>query len=211
VQTSFQGGVFISSTEPTILTASALVNGSCGLVLRRASSRVNFRQLARNLASHRLLLPLTVTAPHQMQAQAEELSLVGDNVYVQVPVMTAGQPNVALIHRLLMEGVPLAVTGVVTRQAVKRILDQATATTTPLIIMMGAATSYYDLIVSTALAHLFPAVQLVAETLDQLAILRAQRLAVDGVVLTADRLLTIYQPDVGACCQLGSRQIQCRS
>ena len=102
----------------------------------------------------------------------------------------------------------MAVTGIATRQAVKRVLDQATATTTPLIIMMEAATSYYDLIVSTALAHLFPAVQLVAETPDQLAILRAQRLAVDGVAITTDQLLTIYQPDVGACCQLSSHQVQ---
>ncbi|MDD6432647.1 MAG: hypothetical protein PUF79_05905 [Lactobacillaceae bacterium] len=208
MQTSFQGGFFISSANPAILTTAAVANGSCGLVLRQLSPRMNVRRLANGLASHRLLLPLTVTTPQQMRIQAEELSLVGDNVYVQVPVMTAGKPNTALIHDLLEEGVPLAITGVATRQSVKRILDQATATTTPLIIMMGAATSYYDLIVSTALAHLFPAVQLVAETPDQLAILRAQRLTVDGVMITADQLLTIYQPNVGACCQLSSHQVQ---
>lgn len=163
---------------------------------------MNVRRLASDLDSHRLLLPLTVTTLQQMRAQAEELSLVGDNVYVQVPVMTAGQLNTALIHDLLVEGVPLAITGVATRQAVKRVLDQATATQTPLIIVMGAATSYYDLIVSTALAHLFLTVQLVAEVADQLAILRAQRLAVDGVVLAADQLVTISQPEVGARCQL---------
>ena len=206
--TSFRGGFFISSADPAILTTAAVANGSCGLILKQLSPQMNVRRLASALASHRLLLPLTVTTPQQLRAQAEELSLVGDNVYVQVPVMTAGQPNTALIHDLLEEGVPLAVTGIATRQAVKRVLDQATATTTPLIIMMGAATSYYDLIVSTALAHLFPAVQLVAETPDQLAILRAQRLAVDGVAITTDQLLTIYQPDVGACCQLSSHQVQ---
>lgn len=199
MQTSFQGGFFISSADPAILTTAAVANGSCGLILKQLSPQMNVRRLASDLASHRLLLPLTVTTPQQLRVQAEELSLVGDNVYVQVPVMTAGQPNTALIHDLLEEGVPLAV---------KRVLDQATATTTPLIIMMEAATSYYDLIVSTALAHLFPAVQLVAETPDQLAILRAQRLAVDGVAITTDQLLTIYQPDVGACCQLSSHQVQ---
>lgn len=208
MQTSFQGGFFISSADPAILTTAAVANSSCGLILKQLSPQMNVRRLASDLASHRLLLPLTVTTPQQLRAQAEELSLVGDNVYVQVPVMTAGQPNTALIHDLLEEGVPLAVTGVATRQAVKQVLDQATATTTPLIIMMGAATSYYDLIVSTALAHLFSTVQLVAETPDQLAILRAQRLAVDGVAITADQLLTIYQPDVGACCQLSSHQVQ---
>lgn len=208
MQTSFQGGFFISSADPAILTTAAVANGSCGLILKQPSLQMNVRRLVSDLASHRLLLPLTVTTPQQLRVQAEELSLVGDNVYVQVPVMTAGQPNTALIHDLLEEGVPLAVTGIATRQAVKRVLDQATATTTPLIIMMEAATSYYDLIVSTALAHLFPAVQLVAETPDQLAILRAQRLAVDGVAITTDQLLTIYQPDVGACCQLSSHQVQ---
>ncbi|MGN1279331.1 MAG: hypothetical protein ACI4T4_01460 [Limosilactobacillus sp.] len=202
MQTSFQGGYFISSADPAILTTAAAVDDSCGLILRRLSPQMNVRRLASDLASHRLLLPLTVTTRQQMQAQAEELSLVGDNVYVQVPVMTAGQFNTALIHDLLVEGVPLAITGVATRQAVKRVLDQATATQTPLIIVMGAATSYYDLIVSTALAHLFPPVQLVAEATDQLAILRAQRLAVDGVVLTADQLVATYQPEVGARCQL---------
>lgn len=204
MQTSFQGGYFISSADPAILTTAAAVDGSCGLVLRRLSPQMNVRRLASDLDSHRLLLPLTVTTLQQMRVQAEELSLVGDNVYVQVPVMTAGQLNTALIHDLLVEGVPLAITGVATRQAVKRVLDQATATQTPLIIVMGAATSYYDLIVSTALAHLFPTVQLVAEVADQLAILRAQRLAVDGVVLAADQLVTISQPEVGACCQLSS-------
>lgn len=208
MQTSFQGGFFISSADPAILTTAAVANGSCGLILKQLSPQMNVRRLASSLASHRFLLPLTVTTAQQLRTQAEELSLVGDNVYVQVPVMTAGQPNTALIHDLLEEGVPLAVTGIATRQAVKRVLDQATATTTPLIIMMGAATSYYDLIVSTALAHLSPAVQLVVETPDQLAILRAQRLAVDGVAITADQLLTIYQPDVGACCQLSSHQVQ---
>lgn len=202
MQTSFQGGYFISSADPAILTTAAAVDGSCGLVLRRLSPQMNVRRLASDLDSHRLLLPLTVTTLQQMRAQAEELSLVGDNVYVQVPVMTAGQLNTALIHDLLVEGVPLAITGVATRQAVKRVLDQATATQTPLIIVMGAATSYYDLIVSTALAHLFLTVQLVAEVADQLAILRAQRLAVDGVVLAADQLVTISQPEVGARCQL---------
>ena len=202
MQTSFQGGFFISSANPAILTTAAVANGSCGLILKQPSPQMNVRRLVSDLASHRLLLPLTVTTPQQLRVQAEELSLVGDNVYVQVPVMTAGQPNTALIHDLLEEGVPLAVTGIATRQAVKRVLDQATATTTPLIIMMEAATSYYDLIVSTTL------VQLVAETPDQLAILRAQRLAVDGVAITTDQLLTIYQPDVGACCQLSSHQVQ---
>lgn len=202
MQTSFQGGYFISSADPAILTTAAAVDGSCGLVLRRLSPQMNVRRLASDLDSHRLLLPLTVTTLQQMRVQAEELSLVGDNVYVQVPVMTAGQLNTALIHDLLVEGVPLAITGVATRQAVKRVLDQATAIQTPLIIVMGAATSYYDLIVSTALAHLFPTVQLVAEVADQLAILRAQRLAVDGVVLAADQLVTISQPEVGARCQL---------
>lgn len=202
MQTSFQGGYFISSADPAILTTAAAVDGSCGLVLRRLSPQMNVRRLVRALASHRLLLPLTVTTLQQMRTQAEELSLVGDNVYVQIPVMTAGQSNTTLIHDLLEEGVPLAITGVATRQTVKRILDQVSASQTPLLIMMSAATSYYDLIVSTALAHLFPTVQLVAEAADQLAILRAQRLAVDGVALAADQLVTISQSEVGACCQL---------
>ncbi|MFR0771512.1 MAG: hypothetical protein ACLSH6_05605 [Limosilactobacillus pontis] len=137
-----------------------------------------------------------------MRIQAEEMSLLGDNVYVQVPAMTKGQLNTALIHDLLTEGVPLAVTGLVTRQAVKRVLDQAIATTTPLLIMMEPATAYYDLIVSTALAHLFPAVQLVAGARDQLAICRVQRLDVDGVAITTD------QTAIGASCQLSSCQVQ---
>lgn len=68
--------------------------------------------------------------------------------------------------------------------------------------MMSAATAYYDLIVSTALAHLFPTVQLVVGAPNQLAILRAQRLAVDGVNITADQLATAQEPVVGAACQL---------
>lgn len=202
MQTSFQGGLFISGADPAMLRAAAALDDGCGLVLNSIESRVDVHQLAGDLASHRLLLPLTVTAPRQMRAQAEELSLGGDNVYVQVPAMTAGQPNTALIHDLLAEGVPLAVTGLATRQAVKRVLDQATASATPLLLMMGAATAYYDLIVSTALAHLFPAVQLVVTARDQLALLRAQRLAVDGVAITVDQLLDVAQPATGAACQL---------
>lgn len=185
-----------------MLTAVAEVDDGCGLVLNPTGAHVDVRQLAGELAGHRLLLPLTVTTSRQMRRQAEELSLLGDNVYVQVPVMTAGQFNTALIHDLLAEGVPLAITGLATRQAVKRVLDQAVATQTPLLLMMSAATAYYDLIVSTALAHLFPTVQLVVGAPNQLAILRAQRLAVDGVNITADQLATTQEPVVGAVCQL---------
>lgn len=185
-----------------MLTAVAEVDDGCGLVLNSTGAHVDVRQLAGELAGHRLLLPLTVTTSRQMRRQAEELSLLGDNVYVQVPVMTAGQFNTALIHDLLAEGVPLAVTGLATRQAVKRVLDQAVASQTPLLLMMSAATAYYDLIVSTALAHLFPTVQLVVGAPNQLAILRAQRLAVDGVNITADQLATAQEPVVGAACQL---------
>ena len=202
MQTSYQGGSFISSADPAMLTAVAEVDDGCGLVLNPTGAHVNVRQLAGELAGHRLLLPLTVTASRQMRRQAEELSLLGDNVYVQVPVMTAGQFNTALIHDLLAEGVPLAVTGLATRQAVKRVLVQAVASQTPLLLMMSAATAYYDLIVSTALAHLFPTVQLVVGAPNQLAILRAQRLAVDGVNITADQLATAQEPVVGAACQL---------
>ncbi len=185
-----------------MLTAVAEVDDGCGLVLNPTGAHVDVRQLAGELAGHRLLLPLTVTTSRQMRRQAEELSLLGDNVYVQVPVMTAGQFNTALIHDLLAEGVPLAVTGLATRQAVKRVLDQAVASQTPLLLMMSAATAYYDLIVSTALAHFFPTVQLVVGAPNQLAILRAQRLAVDGVNITADQLATAQEPVVGAACQL---------
>ncbi|MCX2187295.1 hypothetical protein PS395_07350 [Limosilactobacillus pontis] len=202
MQTSYQGGSFISSADPAMLTAVAEVDDGCGLVLNPTGAHVDVRQLAGELAGHRLLLPLTVTTSRQMRRQAEELSLLGDNVYVQVPVMTAGQFNTALIHDLLAEGVPLAVTGLATRQAVKRVLDQAVASQTPLLLMMSAATAYYDLIVSTALAHLFPTVQLVVGAPNQLAILRAQRLAVDGVNITADQLATAQEPVVGAACQL---------
>lgn len=185
-----------------MLTAVAEVDDGCGLVLNPTGAHVDVRQLAGELAGHRLLLPLTVTTSRQMRRQAEELSQLGDNVYVQVPVMTAGQFNTALIHDLLAEGVPLAVTGLATRQAVKRVLVQAVASQTPFLLMMSAATAYYDLIVSTALAHLFPTVQLVVGARDQLAILRAQRLAVDGVNITADQLATAQEPVVGAACQL---------
>ncbi|MEE6635712.1 hypothetical protein [Limosilactobacillus pontis] len=202
MQTSYQGGSFISSADLAMLTAVAEVDDGCGLVLNPTGAHVDVRQLAGELAGHRLLLPLTVTTSRQMRRQAEELSLLGDNVYVQVPVMTAGQFNTALIHDLLAEGVPLAVTGLATRQAVKRVLDQAVASQTPLLLMMSAATAYYDLIVSTALAHLFPTVQLVVGAPNQLAILRAQRLAVDGVNITADQLATAQEPVVGAACQL---------
>lgn len=106
-----------------MLTAVEEVDDGCGLVLNPTGAHVDVRQLAGELAGHRLLLPLTVTTSRQMRRQAEELSLLGDNVYVQVPVMTAGQFNTALIHDLLAEGVPLAVTGLATRQAVKRVLD----------------------------------------------------------------------------------------
>ncbi|KRM37610.1 hypothetical protein [Limosilactobacillus pontis] len=202
MQTSYQGGFFISSADPAMVTAVAEVDDGCGLVLNPTGAHVDVRQLAGELAGHRLLLPLTVTTSRQMRRQAEELSLLGDNAYVQVPVMTAGQFNTALIHDLLAEGVPLAVTGLATRQAVKRVLDQAVASQTPLLLMMSAATAYYDLIVSTALAHLFPTVQLVVGAPNQLAILRAQRLAVDGVNITADQLAIAQEPVVGAACQL---------
>lgn len=202
MQTLFQGGIFINSADPAILRAAAAVDDGCGLVLNQAGSQSTSRQLAADLAGHRLLLPLTTTTSYQQRTQAEELSLLGDNVYVQVPAMTAGQPNRSLIHDLLTEGVPLAITGLATRQSVKWVLDQAMTSQTPLLIMMAPATAYYDLIVSTALAHLFPAVQLVVGARDQLAILRAQRLGVDGVALTVDQLLAAVQPATGAACQL---------
>lgn len=200
MQIKFQGSLFVQGPDSTELTAYANLAPACGVVLTHGK-RDGLKELAKRVSSHRLLLPLTVSGPALMREQAEQLSLLGDNVYVQLPIMTAGHTNEQLICCLLEEGVALAITGVVTRQQVKRILDQANAET-PLLIMMSAATSYYDLIVSTALAHIFPTVQLLVATPDRLAIHRAHRLMVDGIVVAPEQLTQVWHPNIGACCHL---------
>lgn len=133
--------------------------------------------------ANRVLVTVAGDDPALIQAQAEELTLLADNVWVQVPVMTAGCFNEELIGRLLSEGVPLAVRGVASKQQVYQLLTAASAYSTPLLINLCPAMSRYDVIVSVALAHLMPQVQVISKALNTDDFWDIQELHLDGVIL----------------------------
>lgn len=214
MQTLNSTGIFIESSSPKVLQSYADRYPNCNLVLRwRGTSADYVNQVARlasQVPAQRLLVPLTASTPATMQAQAEELSLLGDNIYVLMPTMTAGRFNYALIRLLLTEGVPVAVTGLVTRQMVDSLLT-GLASETSLLLMMDQATAYYDLIVSAAITKIYPQAQLVFKVTQLPAILTTLQLSLDGLLLSAP-LFDLYQELTrmphGAACRLADRQLQ---
>ncbi|WP_267201520.1 hypothetical protein [Limosilactobacillus kribbianus] len=203
------GGLFIKSSEPRVLTQAAVQVPNSNLVLTAtpAKGAAALAQLAKTVSANRLVLPLLAGTPSQIQAAAERLTLLGDNVYVQVPTMSDGQLNLRLIQQLTQEGIPLALSGIATRQMVRQLLDGLNPVADMLFLMAGA-TSYYDLIVGSALAKLVPQIQLIAtaESLNDLCMVN--RLALDGVAV-GDSLLPFLRRSVqGMTCQVDSQQIQ---
>lgn len=212
MQTPFLRGCFIESTQPLTLERYANRYPECNLVLKHNGTANHYleqvKSLAQNVAAQRLLVPVQVRTLKQMQAQAEAISLLNDNIYVQIPIMTTGCYNYSLIETLLSEGVPVAVTGLVTRSMVTKLLADSSSET-PLILMLNQATAYYDLIVCTAVTKLYPQAQLVMRVTELTTLIRDHSLALDGISLTPallgsyQRLLTL---PAGANCQLTDRQ-----
>lgn len=216
MQTSSSTGFFIESPQPAVLKEVAGRYANSNLVLKGQTDSVLTQQavdrLARQVQGQRLIVPLAAATPLAMRAEAEDLTLQGANIYVQIPVMTAGQPNYDLIATLLSEGVAVAVTGLASRRMVDRLLtglpDEA-----PLILMMEPATAYYDLVVSAAIAKIFPQVQLVLRAANIEEAIAAIPLKLDGITLSAD-LFGLYRQLVmrpaGRACHLADHRISMR-
>lgn len=214
MQPSSSTGFFIESSQPAVLKEIAGRYANSNLVLNGQTDNTLTRQvvgrLARQVQDQRLIVPLAAVTPLAMRAEAENLALQGENIYVQIPVMTAGQPNYDLIATLLSEGVAVAVTGLVSRRMADRLLtglpDEA-----PLILMMEPATAYYDLVVSAAIAKIFPQVQLVLRAANIEEAIAAIPLKLDGITLSAD-LFGLYRQlavrPAGRACRLTDHRVQ---
>jgi hypothetical protein len=210
VKSLISGGLFIKSSEPRVLAQAAASAPSSNLVLTAApaGSETKLAELATAVSANRLVLPLAASDdPARMRAAAERLTMLGDNVYVQVPAMSDGQLNLQLIQQLTQEGIPLAISGIATRQMVRQLLDGLHPAADMLFLMAGA-TSYYDLIVSAALAKLAPQVQLVATVTSLNYLCMISRLALDGVAVSDGFLPLLHRSVQGMTCQVNSRQIQ---
>lgn len=192
VQTCAQIGIFIDGVGWQDMVACA---DRCqdGLILDSATVGMlkdKSFHLPANLAN-RVLVTASGDDPAAIQAQAEELTLLGDNVWVQVPVMTAGRFNRDMLCHLLDEGVPLAVTGVASKQQAYQLLMLASGYSTPLLVDLCPAMSRYDAIVSVALAHLMPQVQVISKAQGTEDFWDIQGLHFDGVILDKGHYLAM--------------------
>lgn len=199
-------GIFLESSHLGSLELCADCKPGLNLVLRGPVLTSDYYQEVRTLArrepDHRLIIPLGLVDTQGVQRRAEELSLLGNNIYVQVPLAMAKQGN--LVKRLLTEGVPLALTGECDRRVVSRVLPQLPLST-PVLLLLGQPDSYYDLVVSMAVTKLFPQVQLVIRTADPAALTDLAALDLDGVSFPIRLLDTVSQLQmiaVGDACQL---------
>lgn len=202
------GGLFIKSSEPHVLTRAAAQAPNSNLVLTAAPAKKEAAELAIAVSANRLVLPLAASDDSaRMRAAAEQLTMLGGNVYVQVPAMSDGRLNLQLIQQLTQEGIPLAIGGIATRQMVRQLLD-GLHPAADMLFMMAGATSYYDLIVSAALAKLAPQIQLVATANSLNYLCMISRLALDGVAVSDGFLPLLHRSVQGMTCQVNSRQIQ---
>ena len=182
-----------------------------GLILDRATVRMMEEQalkLSPSLAN-RVIIPIDGTDPQSIRQRAEQLTLTGDNVWVQVPVMTAGHFNEALIKQLLSEGVPLAVNGVASKKQAYQLLTIAGAYSTPLLLNLCSAMSRYDVIVSVALAHLMPQVQVISKAWTSDDFWDLQDLHLDGVILSQQlytELDVLTTSTIGQACNVKTHQ-----
>lgn len=207
MESLISGGLFVKSALPQNLVKTVRVAPNSSLVLVNSLGSMKVADLAERVNANRLLIPVVGDTPLVLQREAERLTLTGENVYVQIPAMCNGQLNHRLIQQLTSEGIPLAITGIVTRQMTSQLLD-GLQPAAPVILMMAAVTSYYDLVVSAALAQLFPEVQLVATANNINDLCMAKRLSLDGVVIDTELLPFFRRPIQGMTCRLADHEVQ---
>lgn len=207
VESLITGGLFVKSALPQSLVKTVRVAPNSSLVLVDSLGSMKIASLAERVNANRLLVPVAGDTPLVLQREAERLTLAGENIYVQIPAMCNGQLNRRLIQQLTSEGIPLAITGIVTRQMTSQLLD-GLQPAAPVILMMAAATSYYDLIVSAALAQLFPEVQLVATANNINDLCMVKHLSLDGVVVDTELLPFFRRPIQGMTCRLADHEVQ---
>lgn len=182
-----------------------------GLILDQTTVRMledRSLKLSPSLAN-RVIVPVNGTDPQSIRRRAERLTLVGDNVWVQVPVMTAGHFNKALIKQLLSEGVPLAVNGVASKKQAYQLLTITGAYSTPLLLNLCSAMSRYDVIVSVALAHLMPQVQVISKAWTSDDFWDLQDLHLDGIILSQQlyaNLDALTTSTIGQSCNVKTHQ-----
>lgn len=182
-----------------------------GLILDQTTVRMledRSLKLSPSLAN-RVIVPVNGTDPQSIRRRAERLTLVGDNVWVQVPVMTAGHFNKALIKQLLSEGVPLAVNGVASKKQAYQLLTIAGAYSTPLLLNLCSAMSRYDVIVSVALAHLMPQVQVISKAWTSDDFWDLHDLHLDGIILSQQlyaNLDALTTSTIGQACNVKTHQ-----
>lgn len=185
--------------------------GQDGLILdQEATGRLLRRQVKLPSAlPNRIIVPVTATKPAQIRRQAEKLTLLGDNVWVQLPVMTNGTFNGNVVRQLLHEGIPLAVSGVASKQQAYQLLRSANAETAPLLLELCPAASRYDAIVTVALAHLLPQVQVISKAQASADFWDIQKLGLDGAIFDQPQLTRLRQlaaDDGGQVCDVLTHQ-----
>ena len=210
VQTLTHTGLFINGVNRGNLSRLA-VRSQDGLILSDATVAAlgaGTWHLSATV-TNRVLTPINGDDVGKLQQRAEQLTLCGDNVWVQVPVMTAGQFNRGLIQQLLSEGVPLAVNGVASKQQAYQLLMIARDYPTPLLINLCPAIAHYDLVVSVALAHLLPQVQVVSPAPTMADFWAGSDLQLDGMILSPRQFAALQflaASASGQTCSLRTRQ-----
>ncbi|MGM9892617.1 hypothetical protein [Limosilactobacillus sp.] len=194
MQTFTQPGIFINHVSSRELTKLAQ-RGQDGLILDEqlvAALEAGSWHLPAGV-NNRIVLPVHGRDQTELRQRAEKLTLCGENVWVQVPVMTAGQFNQSLIAELLAEGVPLVVDGVASKQQVYHLLTIARETTTPLLMIFCPAMSRYDAIVGLALAHLLSQVQVISPVRTVAEYWLSHNLQFDGVIVNHQQLTALHR------------------
>lgn len=101
-------------------------------------------------------ISLQVTNDNDIEEQAHHLHAFGTNVYVKVPVINSqGESNLAVINRLLQQGVKVNITCVFTEDQVKEVFSNLQLHSTPAIVSIfsgGISDTGKDPVPTVALA-----------------------------------------------------------
>ncbi|WP_283622086.1 beta/alpha barrel domain-containing protein [Limosilactobacillus avium] len=204
-------GMFIDQVAPGELSWRAQQNPDNGLRLNVAGNQALSCLTREMLApvSNRVIIPTAAQTVAGVCRQAEQLTLLGDNVWVQVPVMIGGRFSGPLVRHLLAEGIPLVVAGVASKQQCYRLLQGMVGLSTPCLMELSPAMARYDTIVSVALAHQLSQVQVIGRAATPATVWLLQHLRFDGAVVTLlvyARVTCLNQPACGQACSVTTHE-----
>ncbi|KRM30016.1 MULTISPECIES: hypothetical protein [Limosilactobacillus] len=205
-------GIFIDQVAPNELSWRAQQNPNNGFRLSVAGEEAlsRLRRSESINVSNRVIIPTDAQTIAGVCRQAEQLTLLGDNVWVQVPVMIGGQFCGPLIRHLLAAGVPLLVIGIASKRQCYHLLQEIALQeiagfSTPCLLELSPAMARYDTIVSVALAHHFSQVQVIGCAMTPAMVWALQHLHFDGAVMTPlvyAQLTCLNQPSIGQACSV---------